>query len=111
VRAGRDCGCWISYFSIENSALSAVLEAAARGEHLFFEKTSQPRTTVIDFSSPNVAKPMHVGHIRSTILGDALARMLRLLGHHVITDNHLGDWAPSLGCCWWDGKRAESGRA
>src|SRR5437763_11441545 len=46
-------------------------------------------TIVIDFSSPNVAKPMHVGHIRSTILGDALARLLRLLGHRVITDNHV----------------------
>ena len=84
-------------FRLKNSALAEVLEAAARGEHLLFEKTSQPRTTVIDFSSPNVAKPMHVGHIRSTILGDALARMLRLLGHHVITDNHLGDWGTQFG--------------
>ena len=52
---------------------------------------------VIDFSSPNVAKPMHVGHIRSTVLGDALARVLRLLGHRVITDNHLGDWGTQFG--------------
>ena len=51
----------------------------------------------MDFSSPNVAKSMHVGHIRSTILGDCLARTLRLLGHKVITDNHLGDWGTQFG--------------
>jgi arginyl-tRNA synthetase len=52
---------------------------------------------VIDFSSPNVAKPMHVGHIRSTALGDSLARTLRLLGHRVVTDNHIGDWGTQFG--------------
>jgi arginyl-tRNA synthetase len=52
---------------------------------------------VIDFSSPNIAKPMHVGHIRSTVLGDVLARVARYLGHHVITDNHLGDWGTQFG--------------
>jgi arginyl-tRNA synthetase len=52
---------------------------------------------VIDFSAPNIAKPMHVGHIRSTILGDALTRVLRFLGHTVITDNHLGDWGTQFG--------------
>jgi arginyl-tRNA synthetase len=56
-----------------------------------------PRTFVIDYSSPNVAKPMHVGHLRSTIIGDALARLLRFLGHKVITDNHLGDWGTQFG--------------
>src|ERR1019366_4262850 len=55
------------------------------------------RTVVIDFSSPNVAKPMHVGHIRSTILGDSLARTLRLLSHRVVTDNHIGDWGTQFG--------------
>src|SRR5207249_12245873 len=79
------------------SAVAETLQAAARGEHLFFEPAAQPRTVVIDFSSPNVAKPMHVGHIRSTILGDCLARTLRLLGHRVITDNHLGDWGTQFG--------------
>jgi len=84
-------------FRLKNSVLAQTLEAAARGEHLFFEKTAQPKTIVVDFSSPNVAKPMHVGHIRSTILGDSLARTLRLLGHHVITDNHIGDWGTQFG--------------
>jgi arginyl-tRNA synthetase len=84
-------------FRLKPEALAQTLEAAARGEHLFFEPASQPRTVVVDFSSPNVAKSMHVGHIRSTILGDCLARTLRLLGHKVITDNHLGDWGTQFG--------------
>jgi arginyl-tRNA synthetase len=57
----------------------------------------KPLKVVIDFSSPNIAKPMHVGHIRSTILGDALARIARFLGHEVVTDNHLGDWGTQFG--------------
>ena len=99
-------------FRLKISALTQTLESALRGEHLFFEKTGRDalprvladqqvgptvRTVVIDFSSPNVAKPMHVGHIRSTILGDCLARTLRLLGHRVITDNHIGDWGTQFG--------------
>lgn len=55
------------------------------------------KSIVIDFSSPNVAKPMHVGHIRSTVIGDSLSRTLRFLGHKVITDNHLGDWGTQFG--------------
>ena len=61
------------------------------------EGTEQPTTVVIDYSSPNVAKPMHVGHIRSTVIGDTLARTLRFLGHQVIADNHLGDWGTQFG--------------
>jgi arginyl-tRNA synthetase len=59
--------------------------------------TEHPRRIIIDFSSPNIAKPMHVGHIRSTILGDALARIARFVGHEVVTDNHLGDWGTQFG--------------
>ena len=84
-------------FRLKPEALARTLEGAARGEHLFFEPAPQPRTVVMDFSSPNVAKSMHVGHIRSTILGDCLARTLRFLGHKVITDNHLGDWGTQFG--------------
>jgi arginyl-tRNA synthetase len=84
-------------FRLKPSVLAQTLEAATRGEHLFFAKAAVPRTAVIDFSSPNIAKPMHVGHIRSTILGDCLARTLRLLGHRVITDNHIGDWGTQFG--------------
>jgi arginyl-tRNA synthetase len=84
-------------FKLKTEALEQTLQSAAAGEHLFFQKTEKPRTAVIDFSSPNVAKPMHVGHIRSTILGDSLARTLRLLGHQVVTDNHIGDWGTQFG--------------
>ncbi|NOY28998.1 MAG: arginine--tRNA ligase [Planctomycetes bacterium] len=59
--------------------------------------TEEPKTYVLDFSSPNVAKPMHVGHIRSTVIGDALCRVLRQLGHRVISDNHIGDWGTQFG--------------
>ena len=84
-------------FHLRPTAVAQTLQSAARGEHLFFEPAAALRTVVVDFSSPNVAKPMHVGHIRSTILGDCLARTLRLLGHRVITDNHLGDWGTQFG--------------
>jgi arginyl-tRNA synthetase len=84
-------------FRLRPDVVGEALQAAGRGEHLFFAKTTQPRTVVVDFSSPNVAKPMHVGHIRSTILGDSLSRLLRLLGHRVITDNHIGDWGTQFG--------------
>jgi arginyl-tRNA synthetase len=84
-------------FRLKPTALAQTVQSAARGEHLFFDKVTQPRTVVIDFSSPNVAKPMHVGHIRSTGIGDALQRTLRLLGHQVITDNHIGDWGTQFG--------------
>jgi arginyl-tRNA synthetase len=84
-------------FRLKASALAQALQSAARGEHLFFEKAAQPKTVVVDFSSPNVAKPMHVGHIRSTGIGDALQRIFRLAGHHVISDNHIGDWGTQFG--------------
>jgi len=84
-------------FRLKPDTLNASLQSAAGGEHLFFERAADPKTVVVDFSSPNIAKPMHVGHIRSTILGDALAHILRALGHKVITDNHLGDWGTQFG--------------
>jgi arginyl-tRNA synthetase len=84
-------------FRLKNAVLTQSLETAARGEHLFFDKSAAPKTVVIDFSSPNVAKPMHVGHIRSTGIGDALQRSLRLSGHRVISDNHIGDWGTQFG--------------
>jgi len=74
-------------------AVSSMLKDKRLGVPL----VASPRTIIIDFSSPNVAKPMHVGHIRSTVIGDALARTYRFMGHHVITDNHLGDWGTQFG--------------
>ena len=84
-------------FRLKTSALAQAVQAAAQSPHPFVQAASAARTVVIDFSSPNVAKPMHVGHIRSTVLGDSLARTLRLLGHRVITDNHIGDWGTQFG--------------
>src|SRR4029077_19908614 len=78
----------------------AVAEKAAQllqDERLGVTKTASPRRIVIDFGSPNVAKPMHVGHIRSTVLGDALARIAQFFGHEVIRDNHIGDWGTQFG--------------
>ncbi|GAC1472657.1 MAG: arginine--tRNA ligase [Isosphaeraceae bacterium] len=65
---------------------------------------AQKKSIVIDFSSPNVAKPMHVGHIRSTVIGECLARIIEALGHHVIRDNHLGDWGSQFGMILWGWK-------
>ena len=73
----------------------AALEADP--ERLGLERPARPQTVVIDLSGPNIAKPMHVGHLRSTIIGDALARVARFVGYRVITDNHLGDWGTQFG--------------
>lgn len=82
---------------LKDEFLSSSLLAALRSDRLDVPMASPPRTYVVDFSSPNVAKPMHVGHVRSTVIGDAIQRTLRLLGHKVITDNHLGDWGTQFG--------------
>lgn len=84
-------------FKLKPEAISKALSQAFAKNLPLFEKTSVQRTVVVDFSSPNVAKPMHVGHIRSTILGDSLARTFRFLGHRVVTDNHIGDWGTQFG--------------
>jgi arginyl-tRNA synthetase len=84
-------------FRLKTAAVEQALAEAQANGQLFYSKAAHPKTVVVDFSSPNVAKPMHVGHIRSTVLGDALSRTLRLLGHRVITDNHLGDWGTQFG--------------
>jgi arginyl-tRNA synthetase len=68
-----------------------------RDDRLGVPQPGRVRQIVIDFSSPNVAKPMHVGHIRSTILGDALARIAAFVGHRVVRDNHIGDWGTQFG--------------
>jgi arginyl-tRNA synthetase len=73
-------------------------------ERLGAPRSTSPKKIVIDFGSPNVAKPMHVGHIRSTALGDALARVATFLGHDVIRDNHIGDWGTQFGMVIWGWK-------
>ncbi len=82
---------------LKDGWLASQVRAMAADARLGVAPASAPRRYVIDYSSPNVAKPLHVGHLRSTIIGDALTRLLRFLGHTVITDNHLGDWGTQFG--------------
>ncbi len=83
--------------TLDDAWLKSRIATAVTDQRLGVAPVSQPRKFVVDYSSPNVAKPMHVGHIRSTVIGDALARVLRFVGHDVITDNHLGDWGTQFG--------------
>ncbi len=77
--------------------LAREIAAVARDERLGVDRVDTPHTVVVDYSSPNVAKPLHVGHLRSTILGDALLRILRFVGHRGVGDNHVGDWGTQFG--------------
>jgi arginyl-tRNA synthetase len=96
---------------VRDDALAAAVAAAVRDDRMGVPPVRRPETIVLDYSSPNVAKPMHVGHIRSTVIGDALARILRFRGHHVITDNHLGDWGTQFGMILWGWKRCRDDEA
>ncbi len=82
---------------LTNDWLAAAVQELASDDRLGVEPAAHPKSFVIDFSSPNVAKPMHIGHIRSTIIGDSLTRLSRFLGHRVVTDNHIGDWGTQFG--------------
>ncbi len=91
-------------FRVKPSYYALAAAAMLQDERLGVAKTDAPKTIVIDFSAPNVAKPMHVGHIRSTIIGDTLGRLARFMGHTVITDNHIGDWGTQFGMILWGWK-------
>jgi arginyl-tRNA synthetase len=82
---------------LRDDRLAEQLQQAAHDERLGVERIEHPKTFIVDYSAPNVAKPMHVGHIRSTVIGDALYRTLTFLGHRVVGDNHLGDWGTQFG--------------
>lgn len=77
--------------------LSQQLELALSADKLNIEQVENPQTVVIDYSGPNLAKEMHVGHLRSTIIGDVIVRVLRFIGHKVIPQNHVGDWGTQFG--------------
>ena len=77
--------------------LAQYIKASLQDEHLGIARNSKPQTIVIDYSSPNLAKEMHVGHLRSSIIGDSLNRVLTFLGHKVIAQNHVGDWGTQFG--------------
>jgi arginyl-tRNA synthetase len=84
-------------FTLRPGAVAEKTASLLGDERLGVAETESPRRIVIDFGSPNVAKPMHVGHVRSTVLGDALSRIATFLGHEVIRDNHIGDWGTQFG--------------
>jgi arginyl-tRNA synthetase len=84
-------------FRLEDSFIASAISSLASDPRLGVAPSAHPKKILVDFSSPNVAKPMHVGHIRSTILGDCLVRVARFLGHEVTADNHIGDWGTQFG--------------
>ncbi|HKP92744.1 MAG TPA: arginine--tRNA ligase, partial [Chthoniobacterales bacterium] len=84
-------------FSLKVEAIAHRAAELLQDDRLGVDRAEKQKRIVIDFGSPNVAKPMHVGHIRSTVLGDALARIASFLGHDVIRDNHIGDWGTQFG--------------
>ena len=84
-------------YRVGMEAVGRAVDALRQDPNLGIPRVSQPENIVVDFSSPNIAKAMHVGHIRSTLLGDSLARLLRRLGHQVTRVNHLGDWGTQFG--------------
>ncbi|WII93460.1 arginine--tRNA ligase [Kingella negevensis] len=77
--------------------LAEKLSGSLKNDHLGVEQAATPKTVVIDYSSPNLAKEMHVGHLRSSIIGDSIARVLGFLGHKVVRQNHVGDWGTQFG--------------
>jgi len=84
-------------FFINPHYLEQQIDSAFADSRLNVERTQQPQTVVIDYSSPNLAKEMHVGHLRSTIIGDSVTRTLAFQGHHVVRQNHVGDWGTQFG--------------
>ena len=84
-------------FFIAEDFLGKQLKAALADSHLCVPRAHKPQTIVVDYSGPNLAKEMHVGHLRSTIIGDAVVRTLEFLGHTLIRQNHVGDWGTQFG--------------
>ncbi len=82
---------------LRNDVLAGVVTGILQNPDAVIEQSDAPQRVVIDYSAPNVAKPMHVGNLRSTIIGDCFARVLRAQGHTVIAQNHIGDWGTQFG--------------
>ncbi|HEX5267711.1 MAG TPA: arginine--tRNA ligase [Acidimicrobiales bacterium] len=83
--------------TLDDTYLARETEASAASPTFGVARTAAPRRFVVDFAGPNVAKEMHVGHLRSCAIGDALARILEFLGHRVMRQDHLGDWGRQFG--------------
>lgn len=84
-------------FFLSTEAVADYIESVKGDAHIGVEQVGTGKTVVVDYSAPNVAKPMHIAHIRSTVIGNAIDRMYRFLGYHVIADNHVGDWGTQFG--------------
>lgn len=82
---------------VRPEALSDYLNQMQTDKDLSVEKTTEPKTIIVDYGGANAAKPLHVGHLRSAIIGESVKRMCRFMGHHVIGDVHLGDWGLQMG--------------
>jgi len=92
-------------FTLTAETWSALAKEQWQDPNHAVQVVPRPETVVIDFSAPNVAKPMHIGHIRSTIIGECLGRIASRLGHRVIKDNHIGDWGTQFGMVTWAWKK------
>ncbi len=107
IKAGLELGDMASEVSIAGPGfinvrlspgwLASQLRAASVDDRLGIDKATAPQTVVVDYSGPNIAKELHVGHLRSTIIGDAVSRVLDFQGHNVIRQNHVGDWGTQFG--------------
>jgi arginyl-tRNA synthetase len=84
-------------FTLRDDWIAAQASQMLSDPRLGLEPVASPQTVVVEYSSPNVAKEMHVGHLRTTIVGDAIAHVLEFAGHRVIRDNHVGDWGTPFG--------------
>ena len=84
-------------FTLRDDWIAAQASQMLNDPRLGVAPVERPQTVVVEYSSPNVAKEMHVGHLRTTIVGDAIARVLEFAGHRVIRDNHVGDWGTPFG--------------
>ena len=83
--------------NLSKEFLCEFLQEMEKDERLGCEKAKSPKTIMIDYGGPNVAKPLHVGHLRSAIIGESVKRIARFMGHDVVGDIHLGDWGLQMG--------------
>ncbi len=94
---------------VKPSFLNAYLQEMREDEKFGLEGAKEPETIIIDYGGPNVAKPLHVGHLRSAIIGESVKRILRYMGHKVIGDIHLGDWGLQMGLIITEVKERQPG--
>jgi arginyl-tRNA synthetase len=97
IKDAKQAGAYLNFSIDWNSVASGLIPSILQNSKYGSAKIGNEQTVIVDFSSPNIAKPMSVGHLRSTTIGDSLCRIYRFLGYKVIGDNHLGDWGTQFG--------------